>query len=95
MFPQHFKLQLSTEDIEDMREAGETGTDIIKALIENSATFASKTSFSQVFELLIFVGDIPCTTCEGCASRMRSEFGFWFVYEYVFNGLLNQHKPRD
>ena len=31
-----------------MKEAGQKGTDIVKALIENSATFASKTSFSQV-----------------------------------------------
>ena len=39
--------QLSTDDIAAMRAAGKTGEEIAAALAEGSATFLSKTQFSQ------------------------------------------------
>lgn len=38
---------LSAADIEAMKAAGAAGADIVAALTANSATFASKTEFSQ------------------------------------------------
>lgn len=40
--------QLTTDDIERMKEEGRSGLDIIEALKEKSVTFATKTKFSQV-----------------------------------------------
>ena len=39
---------LNTADIEKMRAEGKSGDEIVAALTENSATFASKTQYSQV-----------------------------------------------
>ncbi|CAM9732012.1 unnamed protein product [Chrysoparadoxa australica] len=39
--------QLTPEEVKKMQDAGTSGTEIIKALAENSATFQSKTEFSQ------------------------------------------------
>lgn len=38
---------LAGDDIRALREAGKSGTEIIAALVENSATFAKKTTFAQ------------------------------------------------
>lgn len=39
---------LSTEDIQKLKEEGKSGDEIIAALTQHSATFATKTQFSQV-----------------------------------------------
>jgi tRNA (adenine-N(1)-)-methyltransferase non-catalytic subunit len=38
---------LTSDDIAAMKAAGHAGEKIISALVENSATFATKTAFSQ------------------------------------------------
>jgi len=42
-----FHLQLTTEEIESMRDQGVEGSKIIGELIENSASFSQKTRFGS------------------------------------------------
>lgn len=58
--------QLTTDDIERMKEEGRSGLDIIEALKEKSVTFATKTKFSQVLFQSLCCSNAVCLTCKTC-----------------------------
>lgn len=46
--------QLTAEDIQGLKSSGKSGEEIVAALLENSATYAGKTQFSQVPGKVLF-----------------------------------------
>ena len=44
--------QLTADDIQELRQSGKSGEEIVSALLQNSATYSGKTQFSQARRLL-------------------------------------------